>query len=322
MTSSLARVEFPQRAAVVTPYHHRQEAVMAATDPRFTESGYAHPEVLVSTDWVAEHLDDPNVRIVESDEDVLLYDMGHIPGAINLDWHTDLQNQVERDFLDKAGFEALLSKNGIGNDTTVVFYGDRNNWYATYTYWLFKYFGHRDARVMNGGRAKWEAEGRPMSRDVPTYPATTYTAQEPDERIRAYRDDVLKQVKSGAPALVDVRSVPEYTGEVLHMAGYAQEGAQRGGHVLGAKSIPWATAANEDGTFKSPEQLKEIYGGKDITPDKNVIAYCRIGERSSHTWFVLRELLGYPDVRNYDGSWTEWGSMVGVPIAKGTDPGL
>jgi thiosulfate/3-mercaptopyruvate sulfurtransferase len=295
---------------------------MVATDPRFAESGYAHPEVLVSTDWVAEHLDDPNVRVVESDEDVLLYDMGHVPGAINLDWHTDLQDQVKRDFLDKAGFEALLGKNGIGNDTTVVFYGDRNNWYATYAYWLFKYFGHRDARVMNGGRAKWEAEGRPMSRDVPSYPETTYTAQESDERIRAYRDDVLKQVKSGAPALVDVRSVPEYTGEVLHMAGYAQEGAQRGGHVLGAKSIPWATAANEDGTFKSPEQLREIYGGKDITPDKNVIAYCRIGERSSHTWFVLRELLGYPDVRNYDGSWTEWGSMVGVPIAKGTEPGL
>jgi thiosulfate/3-mercaptopyruvate sulfurtransferase len=295
---------------------------MVATDPRFAESGYAHPEVLVSTDWVAEHLDDPNVRIVESDEDVLLYEMGHVPGAINLDWHTDLQDQVKRDFLDKAGFEALLGKNGIGNDTTVVFYGDRNNWYATYAYWLFKYFGHRDARVMNGGRAKWEAEGRPMSREVRSYPETTYTAQEPDEQIRAYRDDVLKQVKSGEPALVDVRSVPEYTGEVLHMAGYAQEGAQRGGHVLGAKSIPWATAANEDGTFKSPEQLREIYGGKDITPDKNVIAYCRIGERSSHTWFVLRELLGYPDVRNYDGSWTEWGSMVGVPIAKGAEPGL
>jgi thiosulfate/3-mercaptopyruvate sulfurtransferase len=295
---------------------------MVATDPRFAGSGYAHPEVLVSTDWVAEHLDDPNVRIVESDEDVLLYDMGHIPGAINLDWHTDLQDQVKRDFLDRAGFEELMRKNGIGNDTTVVFYGDRNNWYATYTYWLFKYFGHNNARVMNGGRAKWEAEGRPMSRDVPSYPKTTYTAQEPDERIRAYRDDVLKQVESGAPALVDVRSVPEYTGEVLHMAGYAQEGAQRGGHVLGAKSIPWATAANEDGTFKSPDQLREIYGGKGITPDRNVIAYCRIGERSSHTWFVLRELLGYPDVRNYDGSWTEWGSMVGVPIAKGTAPGL
>jgi thiosulfate/3-mercaptopyruvate sulfurtransferase len=295
---------------------------MVDTDPRFAESGYAHPEVLVSTDWVAEHLDDPNVRIVESDEDVLLYDMGHVPGAINLDWHTDLQDQVKRDFLDKSGFEALLGKNGIGNDTTVVFYGDRNNWYATYAYWLFKYFGHADARVMDGGRAKWEAEGRPKSRDVPSYPETTYTAREPDERIRAYRDDVLKQVNSGEPTLVDVRSVPEYTGEVLHMAGYAQEGAQRGGHVLGAKSIPWATAANEDGTFKSPEQLNEIYGGKGITPDKNVIAYCRIGERSSHTWFVLRELLGYPDVRNYDGSWTEWGSMVGVPIAKGPEPGL
>ena len=295
---------------------------MVATDPRFAESGYANPDVLVSTDWVAEHLDDPNVRIVESDEDVLLYDMGHVPGAINLDWHTDLQNQVERDFLDKAGFEALLGKNGVGNDTTVVFYGDRNNWYATYAYWLFKYFGHPDVRVMNGGRAKWEAEGRPMTREIPINPEATYTAQEPDERIRAYRHDVLTQVKSGAPSLIDVRSLPEYTGEVLHMAGYAQEGAQRGGHVLGAKSIPWAITANEDGTFKSPAQLKEIYDGKGITPDKNVIAYCRIGERSSHTWFVLRELLGYPDVRNYDGSWTEWGSMVGVPIAKGTEPGL
>ena len=295
---------------------------MVATDPRFADSGYANPDVLVSTDWVAEHLDDPNVRIVESDEDVLLYDLGHIPGAIKLDWHTDLQNPVARDFVDKAEFEALMRRNGIANDTTVVFYGDRNNWYATYTYWLFRYFGHKDARVMNGGRAKWEAEGRPMTKDVPTYPEVDYTAQESDERIRAYRDDVLEQVESGAPTLVDVRSVPEYTGEVLHMAGYAQEGAQRGGHVLGAQSIPWATAANEDGTFKSPAQLKEIYEGKGITPDKNVIAYCRIGERSSHTWFVLRELLGYPDVRNYDGSWTEWGSLVKSPIAKGSEPGL
>ena len=295
---------------------------MVATDPRFADSGYANPDVLVSTDWVAEHLDDPKVRIVESDEDVLLYDLGHIPGAIKLDWHTDLQDQVARDFVDKAAFEALMRRNGISNDTTVVFYGDRNNWYATYTYWLFKYFGHQDARVMNGGRAKWEAEGRPMTKDVPTYPETAYTAQEPDERIRAYRDDVLKQVQSGKPTLVDVRSGPEYTGEVLHMAGYAQEGAQRGGHVLGAQNIPWGTAANEDGTFKSPAQLKEIYEGKGITPDKNVIAYCRIGERSSHTWFVLQELLGYPDVRNYDGSWTEWGSLVKSPIAKGTEPGL
>jgi thiosulfate/3-mercaptopyruvate sulfurtransferase len=295
---------------------------MVATDPRFADSGYANPDVLVSTDWVAEHLDDPNVRIVESDEDVLLYDLGHIPGAVKLDWHTDLQNQVARDFVDKTEFEALMRRNGIANDTTVVFYGDRNNWYATYTYWLFKYFGHDDARVMNGGRAKWEAEGRPMTKDVPTYAQTTYTAQESDEGIRAYRDDVLKHVESGSPTLIDVRSVPEYTGEVLHMAGYAQEGAQRAGHVLGAKSIPWATAANEDGTFKSPEQLKEIYEGKGFTPDKNVIAYCRIGERSSHTWFVLRELLGYPDVRNYDGSWTEWGSLVKSPIAKGSEPGL
>jgi thiosulfate/3-mercaptopyruvate sulfurtransferase len=294
---------------------------MVATDPSFNESGYARPEVLVSTEWVAEHLDDPQVRIVESDEDVLLYDMGHIPGAVKIDWHVDLQDPVARDFLDKDAFEALMRRNGIGNDTTVVFYGDRNNWYATYAYWLFKYFGHEDVRVMNGGRAKWEAEGRPMTREVPSYPETTYAAREPDERIRAYRDDVLKQVQSGAPALVDVRSPAEYTGEVLHMAGYPQEGAQRGGHVRGAQNIPWATAANEDGTFKSPEELRAIYTGKGITPDKNVIAYCRIGERSSHTWFVLRELLGYPDVRNYDGSWTEWGSMVGVPIAKGPEPG-
>ena len=221
-----------------------------------------------------------------------------------------------------SGFEELMRRSGIANDTTVVFYGDRNNWYATYAYWLFKYFGHQDVRVMNGGRAKWEAEGRPMTRDVPAYPEATYTAADSDESIRAYRDDVLQQVQSGAPALVDVRSPAEYTGEVLHMAGYPQEGAQRGGHVRGAKSIPWATAANEDGTFKSPEELKAIYEGKGITADKNVIAYCRIGERSSHTWFVLRELLGYPDVRNYDGSWTEWGSMVGVPIAKGAEPGL
>jgi thiosulfate/3-mercaptopyruvate sulfurtransferase len=295
---------------------------MVATDPRFKESGYANPDVLVSTDWVAEHLDDPKVRIVESDEDVLLYDLGHIPGAVKIDWHVDLQDPVERNFLDKAGFEELMRRNGIGNDTTVVFYGDRNNWYATYAYWLFKYFGHEDVRVMNGGRVKWEAEGRPMVRDIPTYPATEYTAKEPDERIRAYRDDVLKQVQSGKPSLVDVRSPAEYSGEVLHMAGYPQEGAQRGGHVRGAQSIPWGTAANEDGTFKSPEQLREIYGSKGITADKDVIAYCRIGERSSHTWFVLRELLGYPDVRNYDGSWTEWGSMVGVPIAKGSEPGL
>lgn len=286
-------------------------------DAALASRGYAHPEVLVTTDWVAAHLDDPKVRIVESDEDILLYDIGHIPGAVKLDWHTDLQNPVERDFVDKAGFEQLMSRAGIANDTTVVFYGDRNNWYACYTFWLFKYFGHADARVMDGGRAKWEAEGRPYSKDYPSYPATTYSAKDADNSIRAFRDDVLAQVNSGAPNLVDVRSPQEYTGEVIHMVNYPQEGAQRGGHVKGAKNIPWAKAANEDGTFKSPAELTDLYTSQGVTPDKEVIAYCRIGERSSHTWFVLTYLLGYNNVRNYDGSWTEWGSMVNVPIEKG-----
>ena len=295
---------------------------MVATENRPETAGYAHPEMLVSTEWVAEHLNDPNVRLVESDEDVLLYDIGHIPGAVKLDWHTDLQDQVARDFIDKATFEQLMAQAGISNDTTVVFYGDRNNWYAAYALWLFKYYGHQDARIMNGGRAKWEAEGRPFTREVPSYPATSYTAQEPDASIRAFRDDVLAQVRAGAPALIDVRSPAEYTGEVIHMQGYSQEGAQRGGHVNGARNIPWGKAANDDGTFKSPDELRAIYDEAGITPDKDVIAYCRIGERSSHTWFVLTYLLGYPNVRNYDGSWTEWGSMVGVPIAKGSEPGL
>jgi thiosulfate/3-mercaptopyruvate sulfurtransferase len=294
---------------------------MAAIDPRFADSGYAHPEVLVSTDWVAEHLDDPNVRIVESDEDILLYDLGHIPGAVKLDWHTDLQNEVERDFIDKAGFERLMSSAGISNDTTVVFYGDRNNWYATYTFWLFRMYGHKDCRIMDGGRTRWEAEGRPMEREYPSYPATNYVAQEADLSIRAFRDDVMAMVKTGDPRMVDVRSPQEYTGEVIHMVNYPQEGAQRGGHVLGARNIPWGTAANADGTFKSAVELKTIYeDDKGITPDNPTITYCRIGERSSHTWFVLKYLLGHEDVRNYDGSWTEWGSMVGVPIAKGADP--
>jgi thiosulfate/3-mercaptopyruvate sulfurtransferase len=273
--------------------------------------------VLVSTEWVARHLEDPKVRIVESDEDILLYDIGHIPGAVKLDWHTDLQDPIRRDFVNKAGFEELMSRSGIANDTTVVFYGDKNNWYACYTFWLFKYFGHADCRVMNGGRTKWEAEGRPYSQETPSYPATTYTAQEPDSRLRAFRDDVMAMVEGGAGALVDVRSPQEYSGEVLHMIGYPEEGAQRGGHVSGARSIPWSRAANEDGTFKAVDQLRALYEGEGITPDKDVIAYCRIGERSSHTWFVLTHLLGYPNVRNYDGSWTEWGSMVNVPIEKG-----
>jgi thiosulfate/3-mercaptopyruvate sulfurtransferase len=289
---------------------------MVSSDQQTAASGYARPDVLVTTQWVADHLDDPQVRIVESDEDILLYDIGHIPGAVKLDWHTDLQNLVERDFIDKAGFEQLMSRAGISNDTTVVFYGDRNNWYATYTFWLFKYYGHDDCRVMDGGRAKWEAENRPYTRDVPSYPATSYTAQEPDASIRAFRDDVFKAVNTGSTGLVDVRSPQEYSGEVIHMIGYPQEGAQRGGHVKGARNIPWAKAANADGTFKSAVELTELYNAEGISADRPTIAYCRIGERSSHTWFVLTYLLGYPNVRNYDGSWTEWGSMVNVPIEK------
>ncbi len=277
--------------------------------------GYANADVLVETDWVAQHLNDPKVRIVESDEDVLLYELGHIPGAVKIDWHTDEQDPVVRDFIGKEGFERLMSARGIANDTTVVFYGDRNNWYAAYTYWLFKMYGHRDCRIMNGGRAKWEAEGRPLTREVSQYPPTEYRAQEPDESIRAFRDEVLEHMKAGKP-LVDVRSPEEYSGQLVSMANYPQEGAQRAGHIPGAKNIPWATAANPDGTFKSAGELREIYEGKGITPDQPVVAYCRIGERSAHTWFVLTQLLGYPDVRNYDGSWTEWGSLVRAPIER------
>jgi thiosulfate/3-mercaptopyruvate sulfurtransferase len=289
--------------------------VQNQTTPAAETAQYANPNVLVDTDWVAQHLNDPQVRIVESDEDVLLYEVGHIPGAVKLDWHTDQQDPVVRDFVNKAGFEQLLAARGIANDTTVVFYGDRNNWYAAYTYWLFKMYGHADCRIMNGGRAKWEAEGRELVRDTPTYPSTTYHAQEPDLTLRAFRDQVLVQMQAGRP-LVDVRSPQEYSGELLHMANYPQEGAQRGGHIPTAKNIPWGTAANADGTFKSASELREIYGGKGITPDQPVIAYCRIGERSAHTWFVLNQLLGYPDVRNYDGSWTEWGSLVRAPIER------
>jgi len=289
--------------------------VQNQTTPAAETAQYANPNVLVDTDWVAQHLNDPQVRIVESDEDVLLYEVGHIPGAVKLDWHTDQQDPVVRDFVNKTGFEQLLAARGIANDTTVVFYGDRNNWYAAYTYWLFKMYGHADCRIMNGGRAKWEAEGRELVRDTPTYPSTTYHAQEPDLTLRAFRDQVLVQMQAGRP-LVDVRSPQEYSGELLHMANYPQEGAQRGGHIPTAKNIPWGTAANADGTFKSASELREIYGGKGITPDQPVIAYCRIGERSAHTWFVLNQLLGYPDVRNYDGSWTEWGSLVRAPIER------
>ncbi len=280
--------------------------------------GYAHPEVLVSTAWLAEHLSDPHVRIVESDEDVLLYETGHIPGAVKIDWHTDEQDQIRRDFVDKAGFKRLLGSRGIGNDTTVVFYGDRNNWYATYTFWLFRLYGHQNLKVLDGGRAKWEAEGRPLVKDVPRYAAASYTASDADLSIRAFRDEVLAEYVNSAKgkALVDVRSPAEYKGEVIAMVNYPQEGAQRGGHVPGARNIPWARAANEDGTFKSVDELRALYSGEGISPDKKVIAYCRIGERSSHTWFVLTQLLGFENVKNYDGSWTEWGSLVGVPIER------
>jgi thiosulfate/3-mercaptopyruvate sulfurtransferase len=278
----------------------------------------AQRAVLVSTAWVAQHLDDPKVRIVESDEDVLLYESGHIPGAVTIDWHTEEQDPLTRDFIDRVGFERLMASRGIANDTAVVFYGDKNNWYATYTFWLFKLYGHQDCRIMDGGRAKWEAEGRALAGDVPSYPPTRYTAEEPDLSIRAFRDEVLREYvqASNGTALVDVRSPAEYKGEVIAMVDYPQEGAQRGGHIPGARSIPWARATNGDGTFKSVEELKALYTGEGVTPDKPVVTYCRIGERSSHTWFVLTQLLGYKRVKNYDGSWTEWGSLVGAPIEK------
>jgi thiosulfate/3-mercaptopyruvate sulfurtransferase len=283
-----------------------------------SERGYAHPEVLVSTDWVAEHLNDPNVRIIESNEDPLLYPSGHIPGAVQVDWTHDLNDQVRRDYLNKAGFESLLSRLGISKDTTVVFYGDKNNWWATYAFWVFQLFAHTNAKIMDGGRAQWEREGRELTRVVPEYLPTQYTAPERDDsRIRAFRDDVLAHQAAGKP-LIDVRSPAEYSGEKLHMPEYPNEGALRGGHIPGAKSVPWGKAVNPDyGSFRPASELKTLYEQEQgLSSDKDVIAYCRIGERSSHTWFVLTYLLGYPRVRNYDGSWTEYGNLVNVPIEK------
>jgi thiosulfate/3-mercaptopyruvate sulfurtransferase len=283
-----------------------------------SQRGYAHPEVLVSTDWVADHLHDPEVRIIESNEDPLLYTSGHIPGAVEVDWTTDLNDQLRRDYLDKAGFEALMARIGVGPDTLLVFYGDKNNWWATYAFWVFQLFGHQNARIMDGGRLKWEKEKRPMTREKPSYPATSYQAPERDDsRIRAFREQVLKHVAAQRP-LVDVRSPQEYSGERLHMPDYPNEGALRGGHIPGAANVPWARAIKpDDGTFKTATDLRTIYESeKGLNSDDDIVVYCRIGERSSHTWFVLTYLLGYPHVRNYDGSWTEWGNLVNVPVER------
>ena len=279
--------------------------------------GYARPEVLVTTDWVSEHLDDPKVRVVESDEDVLLYETGHIPGAVKVDWHTDLQHPILRDYLDERAFEELCASRGISNDTTVVFYGDKNNWWACYAFWVFRLFGHEDLRIMDGGRAKWEAEGRPWSTEVPSHPRGTYRAKgRNDAAIRAFRDDVFQHIAARLP-LIDVRTPEEYRGELLHMPEYPQEGALRGGHIPGAKNVPWKRAVYEDGTFRSAEELRAIYEGEvGLRKDDDVVVYCRIGERSSHTWFVLTYLLGFERVRNYDGSWTEWGNLVRAPIER------
>jgi thiosulfate/3-mercaptopyruvate sulfurtransferase len=282
------------------------------------ERGYTHPEVLVSTDWVAEHLDDPAIRLVESNEDTLLYASGHIPGAVHVDWTSDLNDQLRRDYITREGFEALMSRMGATRDTTVIFYGDKNNWWACYAFWVFQLFGHSKARVMDGGRLKWEKEGRPMTREVPSYVKTPYRAPErQDATHRAFRNEVLAHMQAQGQ-LVDVRSPEEYAGTRLHMPDYPNEGALRGGHIPGAKSVPWARAINpEDGTFKTADELGRIYlEEQGLHPGKETVAYCRIGERSSHTWFALKYLLGFRNVRNYDGSWTEWGNMVNVPIEK------
>ncbi len=283
-------------------------------------SAYANPDALVDTEWLAAHLNDPGIRIVESNEDLLLYDTGHIPGAVHIDWRRDLNDQVVRDYVDPEHFAGLCRRNGITPDTTVIFYGDKSNWWACYALWVFTLFGHSKLKILDGGRAKWEAEDRPLTREVPKYPETDYPvpAERNDAAHRAYQDQTLAHMKAGLP-LVDVRSPKEFSGEVTHMPEYPQEGVLRGGHIPGAKSCPWARAAAPDATFKTREELEGIYAGElGLKPADDIIAYCRIGERSSHTWFVLKHLLGFPNVRNYDGSWTEWGNMVRSPIAKGS----
>ena len=280
------------------------------------ENGYAKP-VLVTTDWLAEHLNDDNVVIAEVDENPDLYDEGHIPGAVKLHWRDDLQDPVERDLVDKPTFERLLGERGIANDTTLVLYGDKNNWFAAYAYWYVNIYGHGDVRILDGGRQKWADEAREFTTETPQPQQADYKANERDESIPTYRDSVKAQIGEQSKALVDVRSPQEYAGDLIAPPGYEQEGAQRAGHIPTAASIPWATAVRDDGTFKNADKLRELYEGKGVTPEKEVTAYCRIGERSAHTWFVLRELLGYETVKNYDGSWTEWGNLVDVPIEKG-----
>jgi thiosulfate/3-mercaptopyruvate sulfurtransferase len=290
----------------------------ATTRAPIEERGYTYPEALVTTDWVAERLNDPTVRIVESNEDVLLYDTGHVPGSVKLDWHADLNDPLERDYLEAEQFAKLAGRLGITPQTTVVFYGDKNNWWATYALWVFRLFGHDAVRVMDGGRKKWEDEGRTFTTDVPSYAATNYPVPERrDEPVRAFREDVLRHIQSKNP-LVDVRSPEEFRGEKLHMPDYPQEGAVRGGHIPGAQNVPWARAVDPDtGEFRNAEELRAIYEGEiGLRRDDDVVTYCRIGERSSHTWFVLTYLLGYDKVRNYDGSWTEWGNLVRAPIEK------
>ena len=273
-------------------------------------------DVLVSTEWVAGHLDDDAVVVAEVDENPDLYEEGHIPGAVKLHWQDDLQDPIERDLVEKDAFERLLGGRGIGSDTTVVLYGDKNNWFAAYAYWYLKIYGHQDVRILDGGRQKWIDENRPLTTDAPSSQPVAYRALERDESIRARRDQILSWLEEDERALVDVRSPQEYSGELMAPPGYEQEGASRTGHIPGAQSIPWAQAVQDDGTFKPAEALRDLYGGKGITPDRKVTAYCRIGERSAHTWFVLHELLGYEHVRNYDGSWTEWGNLVDVPIER------
>ncbi len=289
----------------------------APTDPHPGFAQYAHPERLVTTDWLSEHLDDPDVVVVESDEDVLLYDTGHIPGAVKIDWHNDLNDDVVRDYLDADEFAEIASSRGISPDTTVVFYGDNNNWWAAYALWVFSLFGHRDLRLLDGGRAKWVAESRDLTIEKPEIGTAEFPVpQRDDSAIRAFLNDTVSHSRSGLP-LIDVRSPEEFNGTRLHMPDYPNEGALRGGHVPGAANVPWKMAANDDGTFRTVDELKGVYEeGAGLSSDDDVITYCRIGERSSHTWFVLTYLLGYDQVRNYDGSWTEYGNAVRVPIEK------